>query len=115
MLGAGCAEHVAAAQPPGSCTRFAGAQYGKQTRAERFHERWAAHRRGSFCWIRDRLDYGSYPNAIGRYSKTHYAVTNSYGSGLMYEGILVYTTVDFGDGLRDGKSAGRARSAKPLA
>jgi hypothetical protein len=26
-------------------------------------------------------------------------VTNSYGSGLMYEGILVYATVDFGDGL----------------
>jgi len=54
------------------------------------------------------LDTGSvglwvYPNAIGRYSKTHYAVTNSYGSGLIYEGILVYATVDFGDGLTTGK------------
>ena len=54
------------------------------------------------------LDTGStglwvYPNAIGNYSKTRYAVTNSYGSGLVYEGILVYTTVDFGNGLTTGK------------
>jgi hypothetical protein len=54
------------------------------------------------------LDTGStglwvYPNAIGHYSKTRYAVTNSYGSGLVYEGILVYTTVDFGNGLATGK------------
>ena len=46
------------------------------------------------------LDTGStglwvYRNAIGHYSKTPYAVTNSYGSGLVYEGIVVDTTIDF--------------------
>ncbi|HEY1681463.1 MAG TPA: hypothetical protein VGF98_07510 [Candidatus Tumulicola sp.] len=50
------------------------------------------------------LDTGStglwvYPHAIGRYTATPYVVTNSYGSGLMYEGVLAYTTVDFGNGL----------------
>ena len=50
------------------------------------------------------LDTGSagfwvYPHAIGRYTATRYAVMNSYGSGLMYEGVLAYTTVDFGNGL----------------
>jgi hypothetical protein len=54
------------------------------------------------------LDTGSvglwvYSNAIGSYSKTHYAVMNSYASGLLYEGILVYATVDFGDRLVTGK------------
>ncbi|MGC9992014.1 MAG: hypothetical protein ABSD52_06440 [Candidatus Cybelea sp.] len=54
------------------------------------------------------LDTGStglwvYPNAIGHYSKTRYAVMNSYGSGLVYEGILVYTIVDFGSGLATGE------------
>src|SRR5580704_2020823 len=54
------------------------------------------------------LDTGSpglwvYPNAIGHYSKTRYAVKIGYGSGLMYEGILVHATVDFGNGLATGK------------
>jgi hypothetical protein len=54
------------------------------------------------------LDTGStglwvYPAAMGHYSKTRYAVTNSYGSSLVYEGILVYTTVDFGNGVVTGK------------
>lgn len=54
------------------------------------------------------LDTGStglwvYASAIGRYTATRYAVTNSYGSGLMYEGILVYTTVDFGNGLKTAR------------
>jgi hypothetical protein len=51
------------------------------------------------------LDTGSgglwvYANAIGKsYRKTSYKVSNSYASGIEYKGIVVYTTVDFGNGI----------------
>jgi len=50
------------------------------------------------------LDTGSsglwvYPNAIGKHRSTTYAVTNSYGSGIVYDGVLAYTQVDFGNGI----------------
>jgi hypothetical protein len=53
------------------------------------------------------LDTGSsglwlYPNAIGKYRTTTIAVENSYGSGLHYTGVLVYTRIDFGNGLTTG-------------
>jgi hypothetical protein len=40
-----------------------------------------------------------YRNAVGRYAATKQIVTNQYGSGLIYSGILAYATVDFGNGL----------------
>jgi len=41
-----------------------------------------------------------YPNALGKsYTTTTYTVTNSYGSGIVYNGTVVYATVDFGNGL----------------
>jgi hypothetical protein len=55
------------------------------------------------------LDTGSaglwvYANAIGKnYRKTRYAVSNSYGSGIVYTGIVVYTHVDFGNGVVTGE------------
>ncbi len=54
------------------------------------------------------LDTGSsgfwvYRNAIGRYTATRFVVTNAYQSGIKYTGILVYTTVSFGNGLGTGK------------
>jgi hypothetical protein len=55
------------------------------------------------------LDTGSaglwvYANAIGKsYRKTNYKVSNSYGSGLVYAGIVVYTHVDFGNGIATGE------------
>jgi hypothetical protein len=56
------------------------------------------------------LDTGSsglwvYKNAIAKngYRATKYVVSNSYGSGLEYTGILVYTHVDFGNGITTGE------------
>jgi hypothetical protein len=55
------------------------------------------------------LDTGSaalwvYANAIGtNYRKTKYTVTNSYSSGIVYTGIVVYTHVDFGNGITTGE------------
>jgi predicted aspartyl protease len=55
------------------------------------------------------LDTGSaalwvYANAIGTsYRKTKYIVSNSYASGLVYTGIVVYTKVDFGNGIATGE------------
>ncbi len=54
------------------------------------------------------LDTGSaglwvYANAIGKsYRKTSYAVSNSYASGIVYTGIVVYTHVDFGNDIATG-------------
>jgi hypothetical protein len=54
------------------------------------------------------LDTGSgglwvYANAIGtKYRKTNYTVSNSYASGIVYTGIVVYTQVDFGNGIATG-------------
>jgi hypothetical protein len=41
-----------------------------------------------------------YPDAIGTYTPTQYQVTQSYPSGITYEATVVYTTVDFGNGLK---------------
>jgi predicted aspartyl protease len=55
------------------------------------------------------LDTGSaglwvYANAIGKsYRKTKYTVSNSYASGIVYTGIVVYTHVDFGNGIATGE------------
>jgi hypothetical protein len=55
------------------------------------------------------LDTGSaglwvYANAIGTsYRKTAYKVSNSYSSGIVYTGIVVYTHVDFGNGISTGE------------
>jgi hypothetical protein len=55
------------------------------------------------------LDTGSaglwvYANAIGKsYRKTSYSVSNTYGSGIVYAGIVVYTHVDFGNGIATGE------------
>ena len=54
------------------------------------------------------LDTGSaglwvYANAIGKsYRKTSYAVSNSYASGIVYTGVVVYTHVDFGSDIATG-------------
>ncbi len=51
------------------------------------------------------LDTGSgglwvYANAIGtKYRKTKYTVSNTYASGIVYTGVVVYTQVDFGNGI----------------
>jgi hypothetical protein len=41
-----------------------------------------------------------YPDAIGTYTTTPYDVRQSYPSGITYEGTVVYTTIDFGNGLK---------------
>ena len=40
-----------------------------------------------------------YPDAIKAYTPTTYQVENTYGSGIHYTGIVVRTTIDFGNGL----------------
>ena len=43
-----------------------------------------------------------YPMAIKTYRSTAYTETNTYDSGIVYSGTIVYATVDFGNGLVTG-------------